>query len=546
MYSGTFGGRAGRSKRPAPKKKNKCNVCGKKGHVMLECPKIKCGEVDPNKVQSAISKGGAGSGRGNRSTRKAKSASADGVVEQDGPRLPVGFFRSTDFSEKGIAGHISAAEYPFLFFDAGCDVGATIDTIEQLKKVKRKYKPTELYQKAIATSAANYGGCICRQYLKLGRAWDESSPRIAMIKEADSRVWFALGLGPQFIPETSMGGETDETPTGHAALISAISADLNVVGVFANLNYNPEVLHQHGQDRGAQLCRLRTTCKVAIEKDLPIQVRILPGGGSDDEGMYTAAWQDLANMLIEMEESQTPLRVHLVCWAGKAEHMVKLLQAFPDTLFVGFNGTVGYSKAVFIHESAFDVPLNRLLLESDAPFAIPTAINEANSAISFCHPGLIPYVAAAIAEQKKGTYTALDVARVASDNCVRLYGRGVSERAAQACAEANERAVKAAAAEKRTNGNDPTPSSAVGDDGTEVASKKKRQERSRNDRRNNQKDQPSQSSYDDAISADVNDIDFDLDFFSVDLSGQASDAVKAAFASVVDSGEQNILKDETL
>ena len=398
MYSGTFGGRAGRSKRSAPKKKSKCTVCGKKGCSILECPKVKSGEVDPNKVQSTKSKGGAGSGRGNRSTRKAKPTSADGAVKQDGPCLPFGFFRNTDFSETGIAGHISAAEYPFLFFDAGCDVGATIDTIDQLKKLKRKCKPTELYQKAIATSAANYGGCICRQYLKPGRPWNASSPRIAMIKEADSRVWFSLGLGPRFVPED---GQADETLTGHAALLSAISADLNVVGVFANLNYNPEVLLQHGQDRGAQLCRLRTTCKVAMEKDVPIQVRISPGGSSDEEGMYTAAMQDLAKMLMEMEESKTPLRVHLVCWTGKAEQMVKLLQAFPDTLFVGFNGTVGYSKAALIHESAFDVPLNRLILESDAPLAIPAAINEANSAISFCHPGLIPYVAAAIAEQKK-------------------------------------------------------------------------------------------------------------------------------------------------
>ena len=69
-----------------------------------------------------------------------------------------------------------------------------------------------------------------------------------------------------------------------------------------------------------------------------------------------------------------------------------------------------------------------------------------------------------------------------------------------------------------------------------MASKKKRKGKKRSDRCNNQSDEPSQSSHDN-ISADVNDIDFDLDFFSVDLSGQASDDVKAAFASVVDCGE---------
>jgi hypothetical protein len=151
----------------------------------------------------------------------------------------------------------------------------------------------------------------------------------------------------------------------------------------------------------------------------------------------------------------SPLKIQLGCWQGKCSHMLLLLKAFPDTLFIGMNASVGFAKSTRAHECAFEVPLNRLILETDAPHATPAPVAAALGRAAFCHSGLIPFVAAAIAEHKVGavspvgdagggTISAADVARAASENTARLYGGGVAARAAEAAEAA---AAAAAAAE---------------------------------------------------------------------------------------------------
>jgi len=64
------------------------------------------------------------------------------------------------------------------------------------------------------------------------------------------------------------------------------------------------------------------------------------------------------------------------------------------------NAAVGFTKATRAHECAFDVPLHRLLLETDAPHAIPAPVTIAMGRAAFCHSGLVPFVAAAVAGHK--------------------------------------------------------------------------------------------------------------------------------------------------
>jgi hypothetical protein len=108
------------------------------------------------------------------------------------------------------------------------------------------------------------------------------------------------------------------------------------------------------------------------------------------------------------------------------------------------NAAVGFTKATLAQECAFEVPLNRLLLETDAPNTIPSPVVSSKGRKAFCHSGLIPLIASAVAEQKR-LATAVDVARAASENTVKLYGRGIAERALIAVKEAKERAEALAA-----------------------------------------------------------------------------------------------------
>jgi hypothetical protein len=67
---------------------------------------------------------------------------------------------------------------------------------------------------------------------------------------------------------------------------------------------------------------------------------------------------------------------------------------------------------------------------------------------AFGHAGCIPFVASAVAQHKRETATAVEVARQASYNTIRLYDRDsggvLASRAAQAAVDASSRAVRMA------------------------------------------------------------------------------------------------------
>jgi acid phosphatase family membrane protein YuiD len=87
------------------------------------------------------------------------------------------------------------------------------------------------------------------------------------------------------------------------------------------------------------------------------------------------------------------------------------------------NPTTSFAKAATAHACAFDVPLDRLLLETDN--IIPAPISKSLGRKPFAHSGLVLYCAAVVAEQKK--ITSEEVARAASANTIRLYGKGVEK-----------------------------------------------------------------------------------------------------------------------
>jgi hypothetical protein len=102
-----------------------------------------------------------------------------------------------------------------------------------------------------------------------------------------------------------------------------------------------------------------------------------------------------------------------------------LLKAFPDTLYIGMTAAVGFAKSSNAHMCAFDVPLNRILLESDAPNGVPAPVVAVLGRSAFCHSGLVPFAADAVAQHKGEMVSAVDVARAACENTVRLYGHGI-------------------------------------------------------------------------------------------------------------------------
>lgn len=108
-------------------------------------------------------------------------------------------------------------------------------------------------------------------------------------------------------------------------------------------------------------------------------------------------------------------KIHLHCYTGAPEFAQGLLKEFPN-LFIGITGLVTFAKAKNIHELAFDLPLERLLLETDAPYFVPSQVSKLKK---WSHPGMVLYVAERIAEIKNIPLD--DVLEASRRNTTQMY-----------------------------------------------------------------------------------------------------------------------------
>mmetsp|Transcript_21989 Transcript_21989/g.36399 ORF Transcript_21989/g.36399 Transcript_21989/m.36399 type:complete len:276 (+) Transcript_21989:1-828(+) len=231
--------------------------------------------------------------------------------------------------------------------------------------------------------------------------------------------WFVLGLNPGW-------NCSDDHQEALDFLLHSASAGspttTRIVGFCATLDYSK--LH----DRQLHLTRAWCTCKAAMEANLPIQLRLLPAckdaaHKDNAESPYAILMSDVEGLLDKITETNAETQVHLSRWSGHADTMNHLLDRFPKNVWIGIDGTVTFQKATRAHECAFDVPLDRLLLETGTTIPSQVALKLGRDA--FVHGGWIPFVAESIARCKKDAMMTADVvARVASQNTNQVYGLG--------------------------------------------------------------------------------------------------------------------------
>jgi Tat protein secretion system quality control protein TatD with DNase activity len=416
MYSSKFGGRAGRSKKINPKQSNdkkKCPYCASKSHDGDSCSK-----KGLTMLRQPTVTGGAGSGITHKTSRKAmkkmpREEETEGLLDT-----------STEYGQwwSGTVGEDEIE--PLVVFDTGCDVGASLDSLSILWKAAEA-KCLATYRADIATSPW-YGGAICRQYLKVGKKWNPTAPHVLRMLSADPHVYFVIGLGHGYLEGIDVIEEENQIYNSEDSdnddneqdaidiLTSALDEDDRIVGFCAKLDYSLEAISR--TTRETQLRRLKVTCQVAFQEGMVIQIRI-----TDAEGKYQSqCWKDLATILLEFtpEDNRPPLLAHLSSWSGKSETMMKLLEAYPDSLYIGLNPAMGFLKATQAQECAFDVPLNRVLLETDN--VIPSPVSKSLGRKAYSHSAQIQYCILALAEQKK-----LDpaiAARMTMETMIRVYG----------------------------------------------------------------------------------------------------------------------------
>ena len=130
--------------------------------------------------------------------------------------------------------------------------------------------------------------------------------------------------------------------------------------------------------------------------------------------------RDAEKDLFDILSSTVPRewRVHLHCFTGSQEITRKFLKNF-ENLYVGVCGNVTYDSTRVQGIAAW-VPLERLLLETDAPYMIPRNIPQHLRGNKFSHPSLAFYTAKKIADIR--CIHVAEVLKSLRDNTRSMYG----------------------------------------------------------------------------------------------------------------------------
>lgn len=170
------------------------------------------------------------------------------------------------------------------------------------------------------------------------REWDE----VIAVAERESDVWASVGIHPH---------EADEHPDIDAAKLIARAAHPRVVAIGeTGLDY----YYDHS-DRERQKASFRAHIAACRETQLPLIVHT-----RDAEA-------DTAEILLdEMGKGAYPGVIHCFTASGAFADI-----ALELNLYISISGIVTFKNAKELQETAARLPLERLLIETDAPFLAP-------------------------------------------------------------------------------------------------------------------------------------------------------------------------------
>ncbi|HRD75549.1 MAG TPA: TatD family hydrolase [Hyphomicrobiaceae bacterium] len=210
---------------------------------------------------------------------------------------------------------------------------------------------------------------------------------ITAIAEAHSEVYCSVGTHPHYAHE-----EPDLTPEQLAGL--ARHPKCVAIGE-AGLDY-----FYQKSPREAQADGFRRHIAAARLSALPLVIH------SRDADADTIA-------ILEDEMSSGRFAAVLHCFTGGRELAFRAVEL---GLYVSFSGVITFSKSEALREIAAALPLDRLLVETDAPYLAPAPHRGKRN-----EPAFVAHTAAALAKVRGMPVAALAMAT--TENALRLYAK---------------------------------------------------------------------------------------------------------------------------
>ena len=237
---------------------------------------------------------------------------------------------------------------------------------------------SEVLERA-ATAGVSHMLCICSRLSEFDA--------VRAIAESHDHIYCSVGIHPH--------DSGDEDPANLSALLE-LAAYPKVIGIGeTGLDF-----YYDKSPRDIQEDNFRTHIAAARETGLPI---IVHTRNADDKTMEI--------LTEEYRNGAFPGLIH--CFTAGAE----LAQLVLDMgFFISFSGIVTFDNAEDLRAIAEEVPLERILVETDAPFLAPVPLRGKRN-----EPAFVVHTAAKLAELKGETPES--IGRITSENFFALFSK---------------------------------------------------------------------------------------------------------------------------
>ena len=234
---------------------------------------------------------------------------------------------------------------------------------------------------AVIARAKEAGVVVC---LSIGTKL-ETFPRVRETAARFDNVWCSVGVHPH---------EADKEPLTSAAPLIALTNDPKVVGIGeTGLDY----YYDHSV-RAAQATNFRAHIDAARQTGLPLIV-------------HTRDAEDDTIAILREEMAAGAFSGVLHCFTGTRALAVAALDL---GFYISASGIITFKNADALRAVLKDVPLNRLLVETDLPYLAPIPHRGKRN-----EPSFVAYTARALADLKGIAFEELTAAT--SENFFRLF-----------------------------------------------------------------------------------------------------------------------------
>jgi len=228
-----------------------------------------------------------------------------------------------------------------------------------------------------------FGGCVANFCDPREWARGPQSNKVSdLILGADKedRVYLSIGVHPHFADRLSPGGlgQLDRLVRGDNDILKFVVA----IGE-CGLDYSVK----NTVDRTLQKKVFFNQLILGMKYNLPLVLHIRD---AEEDGYQ----------VLEAAGVPADYQIHRHCFTGDWPAACTWLDKFPASK-IGIAGCVTFRGAVHVHQTVRQIPLHRLLLETDAPYFLPVGVDRNLYKFSFSQPGHLVHVAAKVAELKK-------------------------------------------------------------------------------------------------------------------------------------------------